>query len=471
MSDKPEAFTLTIDGRAAPASRTFDVVNPATGAVFAAAPDATPEQVDAAFEAAGKAFADWRLEDAVRRRALRAVADTIEAAGEEIAQLLTAEHGKRIADSRREVARAVEYYRYYAGIPFARQVLRDDDQAVVELVHRPMGPVAVIAPWNFPITISSAKVAPALRAGNTVVLKPSPFTPLSTLRIGELLRGVLPGGVLNVLTGGDEVGRLMTTHPLARKISFTGSIPTGKAIAAAAAGDLKRTTLELGGNDAVVVLDDADPVAVAQGIFARAFYNTGQVCVAPKRIYAPESLRPALVGELAELARTVKLGDGSRPDTQMGPLNNPAQRDRVVELVEDAVAHGATVAAGGKVVDGPGFFYEPTVVTDIFDGVRLVDEEQFGPVLPVIGYTDLDDAIAAANNTQFGLGSSVWGTDGQRAAAVAERLEAGMTWVNGHGATTVDQPFAGIKWSGIGVENGHWALEGFTELQVLHHAK
>jgi acyl-CoA reductase-like NAD-dependent aldehyde dehydrogenase len=465
------SLTSTIAGQAHPTAATFDVVNPATGEVFAAAPDALAADVDTAVRAAAQAFPSWRSDPKARRVALHAAADALLAAIDEIVPILTAEQGKPLAQSAVEVQVAASYFRYYAEMELKREVIRDDEDAFVQVLRRPLGPVAIIAPWNYPLLIAAAKIAPALSAGNTVVLKPSPFTPLSSLKVGEVLREVLPAGVLNVISGGNEAGAAMTAHPLVRKISFTGSIATGKAIAAAAAVDLKRTTLELGGNDPVIVLDDADPIRVAKGIFSHAFFNTGQACTAPKRVYAPESLRPALVEALAELARNAKVGDGALAGTEYGPLNNLPQRERVADLVSDAVRHGATVAAGGNVIDGKGYFYQPTILTDVSDGVRIVDEEQFGPALPVIGYRDLDDAVARANATHFGLGSSVWGEDLERAAAVAERLEAGMTWVNTHNAATLDQPFSGIKWSGIGVENGRWALEGFTEIQVIHQAR
>jgi acyl-CoA reductase-like NAD-dependent aldehyde dehydrogenase len=467
----PAPLTATVAGAAHPTHRMFDVVNPATGEVFATAPDASVADVDAAVRAASDAFPTWRSDPAARRAALHAAADALVAAAGDITRILTAEQGKPLAESEREVTIAAAYFRYYADMELPRQVLRDDPDALVQIVHRPLGPAAIIAPWNFPLILAAVKIAPALSAGNTAVLKPSPFTPLSSLKAGEVLRDVLPPGVLNVLSGRDEAGAALTRHPLIRKISFTGSIATGKAIAAAAAPDLKRTTLELGGNDAAIVLDDADPATVAAGIFQRAFHNTGQVCVAPKRVYVPESLRSPIVEAFAELARSARIGDGTDPETQYGPLNNRPQRDRVAELVDDAVRHGATVATGGKPIEGNGFFYRFTILTDVSDGVRIVDEEQFGPALPIIGYRDVTDALNRANATHFGLGGSVWGTDPERATAVAEQVEAGMTWVNTHTATTFDQPFAGIKWSGVGVENGHWALEGFTDTCVIHQAR
>jgi acyl-CoA reductase-like NAD-dependent aldehyde dehydrogenase len=315
------------------------------------------------------------------------------------------------------------------------------------------------------------KIAPALAAGNTVVLKPSPFTPLATLRLGELLRPVLPPGVLNVVSGGDALGVRMTGHPAVRKITFTGSVATGKRVAAAAAPDLKRITLELGGNDPAIVLDDADVDAVADGIFWSSFANAGQICSAIKRVYVPRSLHDALVDALADRARKVVVGDGTEKGTRLGPITTRPQFERVCELVEDALARGARAAAGGAPLDRPGNFFAPTVLTGIEDGVRIVDEEQFGPALPVVAYRDLEDAVERANGTHFGLDGSVWSADPERAASVATRLECGTVWINTHLVQGPAQPFGGARWSGIGVENGPWGLAGFYELQTLYRAR
>jgi acyl-CoA reductase-like NAD-dependent aldehyde dehydrogenase len=331
--------------------------------------------------------------------------------------------------------------------------------------------VAAITPWNFPLNLAFWKIAPALLAGNTMVLKPSPYTPLSTLKTGELLRSTLPPGVLNIVSGGDELGGWMTSHPVPRKISFTGSIETGKLVAAAAAPDLKRVTLELGGNDPAIIMDDADPAAVADGIFGGAFANNGQICSAIKRVYVPERLYDEVVEALASRARAVSVGDGADGASKLGPINNAPQFERVKELVADALAHGATAAAGGKAMDRPGYFFEPTVLSGLSDGVRIVDEEQFGPALPVISYRDIDDAVERANGTHFGLSGSVWGTDTDRANEVAGRLEAGTAWVNVHLAMGPQFPFGGFKWSGIGVENGPWGLAEFTDIQTMHRSR
>jgi acyl-CoA reductase-like NAD-dependent aldehyde dehydrogenase len=466
-----ETFSMTIDGAAADAPGTFGVINPATGEVAEQAPDASREQLDAAMAAAQAAYADWRRDEAARRKALQAAADVLFARSEEIGRILTLEQGKPLADGTMEVVGAGVWLKYFADLELPREVIQDDDSALVEVVRRPMGVVAAITPWNFPLLLAVWKIAPALLAGNTMVLKPSPFTPLSSLKLGEVLRDVLPPGVLNVVTGGDDLGAWMTSHDVPRKISFTGSVATGKRVAAAAAPDLKRVTLELGGNDPAILLDDADPAAVADRLFGAAFQNNGQVCSAIKRVYVPEALYGDVVDALAERARSAKVGNGMDEGVQYGPVNNKPQYERVSELVADALAGGARAAAGGRPIDGPGYFFEPTILADVSDGTRIVDEEQFGPALPIVKYTDLEDALARANGTHFGLSGSVWGTDTDRAAEVAGRLECGTAWVNTHLALSPSQPFGGFKWSGVGVENGPWGLYGFTELQVIHRSK
>jgi acyl-CoA reductase-like NAD-dependent aldehyde dehydrogenase len=467
MSD----FVMSIGGDTVPAAESFGVVNPATGEVFAEAPECTRQQLDAAFDAASKAQRDWKLDESARRQTLLTMADVLMASAGELAPVLTSEQGKPLGDANIEVFAAAIWCQYFANLEIPPQVIQDDAQARVEVVPRPIGVVAAITPWNFPLTLAFWKIAPALLAGNTMVLKPSPFTPLTTLMVGELLMDVLPAGVLNVVSGGDDLGAWMTGHPVPRKISFTGSIETGKLVAMSAAPDLKRVTLELGGNDPAIVLDDADPATVSKAIFSGAFNNNGQVCSAIKRVYVPESMYDDVVEGLAAEATAIKVGDGTSADSQLGPINNRPQFERVQELVGDALAHGAKAAAGGSVMDRPGYFFEPTILSGLTDGARIVDEEQFGPALPVISYRDIDDVVERANATHFGLSGSVWGADDDRAAAVAGRLECGTAWVNTHLALAPQQPFGGFKWSGVGVENGPWGLAEFTEVQVVYRSK
>jgi acyl-CoA reductase-like NAD-dependent aldehyde dehydrogenase len=463
-------FTMTIDGKAVGGESRFGVVNPATGKPFAHAPECSEGHLDDAMEAAARAFPAWSRDEERRRGALGACADAIQSRLAELAPILTQEQGKPLARAREELMGAAVWFRYTASLPLPVEVVQDDEKVRVEVRRRPHGVVGAITPWNYPVLLAVWKIAPALLAGNTVVLKPSPFTPLATLALGEILRGALPPGVLNVVSGGDALGAWITSHPRVRKISFTGSVATGKKVAAAAAPDLKRVTLELGGNDAAIVLDDVDPKQVAEKLFWGAFTNSGQVCSAIKRLYVPEAMEAPVVEALADLARSVKLGDGMEPGTELGPVNNKPQYDRVLELVEDARKHGGRVVAGRE-ARGGGYFVPPTLVTGLAEGTRLVDEEQFGPVLPVVTYRELEDAVERANRTQYGLSGSVWGADPARAAEVAGRLECGTAWVNQHLAILPNAPFGGAKWSGIGVENGPWGLLGFTELQTVHIAK
>ena len=467
MSD----FVMTIGGDSAPAADSFGVINPANGEVFAHAPECTRDQLDAAFDAAAKAQRDWKLDEAARRSTLLAMADVLMGATGELAPILTAEQGKPLAEAGVEVFASAIWCQYFANLETPPQVIQDDTEAYVEVVRRPIGVVAGITPWNFPLTLAFWKIAPALLAGNTMVLKPSPFTPLATLKVVELLREVMPAGVLNVVSGGDELGGWMTGHPVPRKVSFTGSIATGKLVAQSAAPDLKRVTLELGGNDPAIVLDDADPAIVSRAIFSAAFQNNGQVCSAVKRVYVPEALYADVLDGLTAQAAAIQVGDGTAADTKLGPINNAPQFERVKELVADALSHGARATTGGKAMDRPGYFFEPTILTDISDGTRIVDEEQFGPALPVIPYRSVDEVVERANGTHFGLSGSVWGADADRAAEVAGRLECGTAWVNTHLALAPQQPFGGFKWSGIGIENGPWGLAEFTEVQAVHRSK
>ena len=467
MSD----FVMTIGGDSVPAADSFGVVNPANGEVFAHAPECTRDQLDAAFDSAAKAQRDWKLDESARRATLLKMADVLFASAEEVAPILTAEQGKPLDQAAMEVFASGMWCQYFANLETPAQVIQDDADAYVEVVRRPIGVVAAITPWNFPVLLGFWKIAPALVAGNTLVLKPSPFTPLSTLKVVELLRDVVPPGVLNVVSGGDDLGAWMTSHPVPRKISFTGSTATGKLVAQSAAPDLKRVTLELGGNDPAIVLDDADPAKVSHAIFAAAFNNNGQVCSAIKRVYVPESIYGDVLEGLTAEAAAVQVGDGTVPGTKLGPVNNAPQFARVKELVSDALSHGATATTGGAARDGAGYFFEPTILTDIDDGTRIVDEEQFGPALPVIPYRNVGEVVERANATHFGLSGSVWGGDEDRAAEVAAQLECGTAWVNTHLALGPSQPFGGFKWSGVGIENGPWGLSEFSEIQAVHRSR
>ncbi|MDT0386031.1 aldehyde dehydrogenase family protein [Streptomyces dubilierae] len=446
----------------------FAVVDPATGEAFADAPDQQPDELDAVVDRAHRAWHGWRADPVVRTTALRVAADAVEAAGDDLARLLTREQGKPLAESYAEVARTAARLRYFADLaPRTRQIV-DGRPVRSEIRWRPLGPVAAIVPWNFPLQLAAAKFAPALAAGNTVVLKPSPFTPLATQLLGSVLAAVLPEDVLIVVTGREPLGARLASHPGIRHVTFTGSVSTGRAVAEAAAASLARVTLELGGNDAAVLLDDVDVDRIVDRLFWAAFRNCGQVCMAVKRLYVPARLHAEVVEALAQRAKAVAVGPGLNPETQLGPVNNAQQLARIERVTQQALADGARAAAGGHRQDGPGYFFAPTILTDVPPGSAVVTGEQFGPVLPVLPYRSLDEAVDAANGTGFGLGGSVWGTDLDRAEAVAERLECGTAWVNHHAELSLAQPFAGVKDSGVGVAGGPWGLYGNLRPFVVH---
>ncbi|MEM6936229.1 MAG: aldehyde dehydrogenase family protein, partial [Pseudomonadota bacterium] len=324
-------------------------------------------------------------------------------------------------------------------------------------------------PWNWPLMIAIWHVIPAIRTGNTVVIKPSPFTPLSTLKMIELISEAVPPGVLNCVAGGNELGAEITQHTDIGKVVFTGSIATGKKVMASASETLKAITLELGGNDPGIVLPDVDPKAMAEGIFWGSFINSGQTCGALKRLYVHDSIYEETCQALTDFAANVPMGDGMDENNVLGPLQNEMQFNKVKELVEDAKAQGARILCGGEPT-GQGYFYPITLVADIKDGTRLVDEEQFGPVLPIIRYSDLNDAIASANGLEFGLDASVWSTDAEAAANVAAQLEAGTIFINKHAEIAPHVPFGGIKCSGLGVEFGEEGLEAYTHIKIVNAA-
>ena len=467
MSD----YRLLINGELVPGDRTMDVINPATESVLAACPRASEAQLNAAVAAAKAAFPAWSATPIdERKRVVNAIADVIQNNATELAALLTQEQGKPIGDATGEIYGTAAFFRYFTSLDLPVEVLDDSAGRRVEAHRRPLGVVGAIVPWNFPMILMAFKIPPALIAGNTVVLKPAPTTPLTNLRLGELIRDLVPPGVLNIITDANDLGAALTAHPDVRKVSFTGSTATGSKVMAGAAGLLKRITLELGGNDAGIVLDDVDPSVTAPKLFQSAFQNSGQVCIAMKRLYVHESIYDEMCEALAEIANRTIVGDGLEQGTQLGPLQNRMQFERVKELLADARQHG-TVIAGGTGLDKPGYFIRPTIVRDISDGTRLVDEEQFGPVLPVIKFKDADDAVARANASPWGLGGSVWSSDPARAYALAEKLDAGTVWINKHAELDPTIPFGGAKQSGLGTELGEDGLREFTQLKVINIAR
>jgi acyl-CoA reductase-like NAD-dependent aldehyde dehydrogenase len=464
-------FSLWINGKAVAGASTFPVINPATEEVLVDCPRADLAQLNQAVAAAKAAFPAWAARSIdERRRLLQRLADTLEAQTDRFAELLTREQGKPVAHAAFEIAGAVDMIRTMAAMDLPVDVLKETASTRIVRLRVPLGVVAAITPWNFPIILLMIKLAPALLSGNTVVCKPAPTTPLTTLRIGELCAQIFPPGVVNVITDQNDLGTALTTHPDVAKVAFTGSTATGKKVMASAASAIKRLTLELGGNDAAIVLDDVDVKQVAPKIFFGAMLNTGQVCLAIKRVYAHDSIYDSLCSELAHLAETAVVGDGMDPRTQFGPVQNKVQYEKVKGYIEDARAHGRIIA-GGKFGGERGYFVSPTIVRDIDDDARLVREEQFGPVLPVLRYSDINDAVARANGTEYGLGATVWSGDPARAYEVALKVNSGTIWINKHLELPADVPFSGAKQSGLGTEMGHEGLLEFTQAKVIHADK
>jgi acyl-CoA reductase-like NAD-dependent aldehyde dehydrogenase len=458
----------TIAGARRPGGSSLPVINPATGRPFTEVPTASKAQLDDAVTAAAAAAAAWgRTPPGQRQEQVLALAAIVSGHIGELARLLTLEQGKPLARAAGEIRSGLSYVESFARMDLEAEVVRDDAGERIVVSRVPVGVVAAITPWNYPLMLALWKIGPALVAGNAVIVKPSPYTPAATLRLGELAQEVLPPGVVQVLAGGDSLGRALTEHGGVGKISFTGSVQTGKAIMASAAGTLKRLTLELGGNDPGIVLEDADPQAIARDLYWAALSNCGQVCAGLKRLYLPAARAGEYAEALAAVAATVVVGDGLTPGTDMGPVQNRPQLDRVRALLADARGRGAEVFFRGQAPDGGGYWHPVTLVRGAGEDAPLVAEEQFGPVLPLLTYDTVDEAIARANATPFGLGASVWSPDEDRAAAAAGSLQAGTVWVNQHPMLSPDTPFGGLKQSGIGVESSHHGLAAYTDISVL----
>ncbi|MBC2650137.1 aldehyde dehydrogenase family protein [Novosphingobium aerophilum] len=461
---------MLINGALVDGAATLDVINPATGQPFITVARADQAQLEEAVAAARAAAPGWTaLGYAARGVLIARLADAMAAEQDALAHLLTTEQGKPLAQAQGEVRAGIFQLRHYAAQTGEPIVLRETaDCRIVE--HRtPLGVVAAITPWNFPVLMVTQKIGPALITGNTVVLKPAPTTPVCALRIAELAAGIFPAGVLNVIVDANDLGGALSNHPDVAKVSFTGSTATGRKVMAAGADSLKRITLELGGNDAAIVLDDMDPREIAPKLFNGAMMNAGQVCLAIKRVYAPDAIYDELCAELARLAEAATVDDGTRQGAQIGPVQNRMQFEKLLGYLEDAEANG-TVIAGGKPLDRDGYFIAPTIVRDIPDDARLVREEQFGPVLPVLRYTDVDEVIARANTGDYGLGGTVWGKDLDRAVDVAMKIDSGTVWVNKHLDLPFDIPFGGAKQSGIGREGGDEGLAAYTQGHVVNIA-
>ncbi len=461
---------LLINGALVEGASRLEVINPATGLSFATIARADEAQLEAAIAAAKTAGPAWAALGWEARGALLArLSDAIEAQKDDFAKLLTTEQGKPLKQAMGEVIGGIYQLRHYAAQRLEPKVLRETDSVRIIEHRTPLGVVAAITPWNFPFLMLTQKLGPALIAGNTVIAKPAPTTPMCALKIAELAADILPAGVLNVIVDNNDLGGQLSNHPDVVKISFTGSTATGKKVYAAGADAMKRITLELGGNDAAIVLDDVDPKAIAPKLFNGAMVNAGQVCLAIKRVYAPSAIYDELCSELATLAKNAVVDDGLNQGSQIGPVQNRMQFEKVCGFLEDAQANG-TVLAGGKPLDRDGYFIAPTIVKDIPDDARLVREEQFGPVLPVLKYDDIDDAISRANDSEYGLGGTIWSNDVGRGVEVAMKINSGTVWVNKHLDLPFDIPFGGSKQSGIGREGGDEGLFAYTQAHVVNVA-
>ncbi len=459
----------------------LDVRNPATGETFARVPAGKAADVDRAVRAARAAFEDgpWpALSPAQRERLLLALADRVEANAQELAEIESLDNGKSLLLARHvDMAMAVDFLRYMAGwatkiegathdvsVPFMPQA-----RFFAWTRREPVGVVGAIIPWNFPLLMAAWKIGPALAAGCTVVLKPAEETPLTALRLGELiLEAGIPPGVVNIVTGlGETAGAALAAHPDVAKIAFTGSTSVGKLVQRAAIDNMTRVSLELGGKSPVIVLDDADPAQAAAGAAQAIFFNQGQVCTAGSRLYVQRRLFDQVVGELAGIASRMKLGPGLDPASELGPLVSEAQRDRVCGYIDGGVGQGARVAAGGGRAGAQGYFVQPTVLVDVRQDMRVVQEEIFGPVVVALPYDDVDDAVRLANDTPYGLGASIWSNDLARVHRMIPRIKAGTVWVNCHSMLDASLPFGGFKQSGIGREMGRAALDMFTETKAV----
>jgi acyl-CoA reductase-like NAD-dependent aldehyde dehydrogenase len=448
------------------------ILDPATGTAVGEAPIHTVEDLERAVAAAQAAQPAWAaLGHAGRSAALLKAADAVERFAEELARLLSREQGKPLngPNARFEVGACAAWLRAAATTPLEPETVVDDGETHAELHYRPIGVVGAIGPWNWPMMITIWQIAPALRMGNTVVVKPSEYTPLSVLALIDVVNGVLPANVLQAVAGNGDLGARLSSHPDVGKLMFTGSTATGQAIIKTSADTVKRLTLELGGNDAGIVLPDADPKAIAEGLFWGAFINTGQTCAALKRLYVHDDIYDAVCEELTKVAAAMPMGVGLDEANVLGPLQNRAQYDIVAGLVEAARDSGARILLGGNPdPDQPGHFYPTTLVADIDNDNPLVAEEQFGPALPIIRYSTVDEAVTKANALDVGLGASVWSANLPEARKVAARIQAGTVWINKHGAVDPRVPFGGAKQSGYGLEFGVEGLKALGVPQVIN---
>ncbi|MBL45380.1 MAG: aldehyde dehydrogenase [Sphingomonadaceae bacterium] len=458
-----------IDGEMVDNGEWLEVLNPANEQVVGRVPACGKDELDRAVAAARRAFKDWKkTSPEERQKVVQGIAAAIKENADELFRLLTSEQGKPHAQAQQEIYGAAGLAAAQSTLTLDDVVNQDDDTRLSRTRRVPVGVVGGIVPWNFPVMMAIQKIVPALVAGCTIVLKPSPFTPLTTLRIAELIKDVVPAGTVNIITGEDSLGPMITEHPDIDKITFTGSTATGKKIMEGASGDLKRITLELGGNDASIVLPDADVEKVAEQLFWSSFSNAGQVCIAAKRVYIHKDIYDDLSKAIAEYAKTVVVGDGSQQGTGVGPIQNKKQYERVLELIQDAKDNGYKFLTGGdKDPSGTGYYVPITILDNPPEDARIVAEEQFGPVMPLLKFDSIDEVIERANNSEYGLAGAVWTKDTDKGVEIAEQLETGTVWINEFMHLSPFSPFGGHKQSGFGAEYGLDGLKEFTYPQVI----
>ncbi len=469
-----KTYPLIVDGQLITTGKMLEVENPADGSIVGQCPTADLALLDRAVAAARKALPAWSATpDSERVAKLMQIGDLIEKHHAELAELVTREQGKpqNGMGANVEAGGTAAWARVTAGLSIPVETVQDDAAGKITIERRPVGVVGSITPWNWPMLIAAWHVMPALRAGCTVVNKPASCTPLSTLRMYELMNSVLPPGVVNCIAGPGVIGDRMSKHPGINKIVFTGSTGTGKSVLAGTVETVKRVTLELGGNDAGIILPGTKIDPLLEKLFWGCFINGGQTCAALKRLYVHESQYEEVASKFADYVAKIPVGNGMDPKSLIGPVTNAAQREVVSSFVEDARKKGARILTGGKMPSGPGYFYPLTVVADCTDDMLLVKEEQFGPAIPLIKYQTVEEAIARANALDVGLGGSVWGNDVAEATRYAVRLECGTTWVNQHGGLHPLACFGGVKSSGLGTEFNVDGLKEYMTIQTVNVAR
>ena len=467
-------YLAIVNGRPIETTEHFDVINPATGEPFAQSPKANLDHLEQAVAAAREVFPQWStLEDGKRVDALNKIVAVIEQHRDELSKLVTKEQGKCQTGpgANLEVEGCIGWTRVTASLKLEKEFIADTDEERIELYRKPIGVVGSITPWNWPLMIAAWHIMPAIRVGCTVVIKPASYTPLSTLRLVELMNTILPPGVVNIVPGNYQIGDAMAAHKGIDKIVFTGSIAVGQSIMKQSTSNFKNLTLELGGNDAGIVLPGTDMAPLLEPLFWGCFINAGQTCACLKRLFVHEGDYDRICQQFADYVKKIPMGDGMDEANLMGPLNNVPQLNLIKDFVADAKSKGAKILCGGEPLDGPGYFYPLTLVSDVTDDMDLVKEEQFGTALPIIKYSTVEEAVERANSLDVGLGASVWGNDPIKAEAIGKQLEAGTVWINSHGKLFPLAPFGGIKMSGIGTEFGVEGLKAYTNIQVVNVAK